>query len=424
MGKWRLGPGAAVLAALLAVLAAWMSPASAAGQSTAFSADTQVSIPAGDSSFTATGDVSGSLDNAGPLIHLPEAGAKYPTITGAGYTIAILDTGVNYTHPALAGRYLGGWNFVSNTSDPMDDNGHGTHVTGIAASNDTTYTGVAPGANYVALKVLDNNGNGNFGNINLALAWVVANRTTYNIVSVNMSFGTEGIYNSPTTDTLSSNLLTLKNAGVFLAAASGNAWYTHSPDPPNIANPGVSYPAADASVVAVGDVYTKNFGKVSWGSGATNSTTAPDLIVAHADRSATMLDVLAPGAIITSCNSKWNQSGASLWTKLGGTSQASPVVAGAALLIRQAIQTEWAPGKWPTGAGWEDTILHIMQLTGTPVTDAESASDNVANLGTTFERVDVLAALDYVSAQAPEPATLALLGFGVLVALARRRRAS
>ena len=103
---------------------------------------------------------------------------------------------------------------------------------------------------------------------------------------------------------------------------------------------------------------------------------------------------------------------------------ASPVVAGLAILIRQAIETEWDPSKWPTGAGWQDTILQIMQETGTPVTDAETSEDNVANLGATFERVDALAALDYVAAQSPEPATLALLGFGMAVAVAFRRRAA
>jgi hypothetical protein len=169
-------------------------------------------------------------------------------------------------------------------------------------------------------------------------------------------------------------------------------------------------------------VYTKNYGQVTWRSGAINYTTGPDVIVAHSARSATMLDLLAPGAIITSCTSTWNLPGATLWSRLGGTSQASPAVAGLAILIREAIEKEWDPSKWPTGAGWEDTILRIMQETGKPVTDAETTQDNVANTGDTYMRIDALAALDYVAAQAPEPATMALLGFGAVAAIVFRRR--
>jgi subtilisin family serine protease len=416
--RLKLGRLAATAAVALAMLAAAAWPVRAMADN--LSLNTPVS--AGSSAFTATGNVSASMDSSGTLINLPQAQAKYPSITGAGYTIAILDSGINATHPALAGRYLGGWNFVNNTPNPTDDNGHGTLVAGIAVSNDPAHPGVAPGANYVDLKVLDSSANGDFGNINQALAWVIANRTTYNIVSVNMSFG-GGSYNVPTTDILSANLATLKNSGVFLAAATGNNWYSQSPDPPNIANPGIAYPAADPSVVSVADVYSANFGQVKWGTGAINYITGPDVIVAHASRSATMPILLAPGAITTGCNYNWDQPGASLWSSgVGGTSMATPVVAGAAILIRQAIETEWNPSMWPTGAGWEDTILQILQMTGTPVTDAETTQDNVANLGTTFERIDVLAALDYVAGQAPEPATLALLGFGVVAAIAFRRR--
>ena len=361
--------------------------------------------------------VSGMMDHAGSLINLGQARSKYSSITGAGYTVAVLDTGVDTSHPALAGRYVGGWDYVNGDSNPDDDNGHGTHVAGIAASNNSTYMGLAPQAGVAALKVLDSSGSGNFDDIESALQWVINNRVTHNIVSVNMSIGTSNIYNTSVSSYISDELSTLRNAGVFIATASGNEWYTHSPDPPGTANEGVTYPAADASAVAVGSVWSANFGGVGWSSGAIDYTTAADRVVSHANRSSTMLDILAPGALITSAAHNWETGND--FVQMGGTSMASPAVAGLALLIREAIIENWDPADWPTGAGWQDTILQIMQDTGVTVNDGDDEYDNVANLGVNFSRIDVLAALDSV---VPEPATMTVLALGGLALLRRRRK--
>ena len=332
--------------------------------------------------------VSGMMDHAGSLINLGQARSKYSTITGAGYTVAVLDTGVDPNHPALDGRYVGGWDYVNGDSNPDDDNGHGTHVAGIVASNNSTYMGLAPQAGVAALKVLNSGGGGSFSDIEDGLQWVINNRVTHNIVSVNMSLGTFDIYNTSMSSSISDELLTLKNAGVFIATASGNDWYAHSP------NEGVSYPAADASAVAVGSVWSDDFGRVDWASGAIDYTTAADRVVSHANRSSTMLDILAPGALITSAAHNWETGND--FVQMGGTSMASPAVAGLALLIREAIVENWDPADWPTGAGWQNTILQIMQDTGVTVNDGDDENDNVANLGVDFSRIDVLAALDSV----------------------------
>ena len=87
-------------------------------------------------------------------------------VTGHGVVVAVIDTGVDYTHPDLGGgmgagyKVIGGYDFFNNDSDPMDDNGHGTHVTGIIAANGASFKGVAPDASILAYKVLGSDGYG------------------------------------------------------------------------------------------------------------------------------------------------------------------------------------------------------------------------------------------------------------------------
>src|SRR2546423_3178956 len=77
--------------------------------------------------------------------------------TGRGRTIVVLDTGYNYNHPELRSSYLGGRDFVNHDDDPMDDNGHGSHVAGIITGDgiDPRARGIAPDAGIIAGKVLD-----------------------------------------------------------------------------------------------------------------------------------------------------------------------------------------------------------------------------------------------------------------------------
>lgn len=84
--------------------------------------------------------------------------------TGAGVRVAVLDTGIDYSHPDLADNFGGGWDFVNDDPNPMDDEGHGTHVAGIiaAADNEFGVIGVAPDATVIAVKVLDADGSGYF----------------------------------------------------------------------------------------------------------------------------------------------------------------------------------------------------------------------------------------------------------------------
>ena len=118
------------------------------------------------------------LSDSVPLIGAPGVWSLHDnnghSVNGQGLRVAIIDTGIDYTHPDLGNgfgsghRVIGGYDFVNNDTDPMDDNGHGTHVAGIVAANGSV-VGVAPGASLLAYKALDANGSGSFSNIIAAI---------------------------------------------------------------------------------------------------------------------------------------------------------------------------------------------------------------------------------------------------------------
>lgn len=75
---------------------------------------------------------------------------------GSTIKVAVIDTGIDYNHPDLSANYKGGYNFVANNTNPMDDNGHGTHVSGTIAAidNDIGVVGVAPEPIFIQSKFL------------------------------------------------------------------------------------------------------------------------------------------------------------------------------------------------------------------------------------------------------------------------------
>jgi subtilisin family serine protease len=193
------------------------------------------------------------------LIQQDVAAEVYPQLKGQGVTVAVIDTGIDYTHPNLGGGFgpghkvKGGHDFVDNDDDPMDTFGHGTNVAGtIAASpftiNGEQYSGVAPDANLVALRVSADGNNVSSETIEAALKWIQDNRIAMGISVVNFSFGA-GNHNSPFTDpVVSDDLAILKDAGVLIVCPSGNGGTS--------GGEGIEWPAADPSVVGVGSVAT------------------------------------------------------------------------------------------------------------------------------------------------------------------------
>jgi len=308
------------------------------------------------------------LDAAGGG-HLAESGAlvRAPSVhalgyTGAGVVVAVLDSGVDASHVDLADALIAERCFCQNADgtgccpdgstnqggegSARDDHGHGSNVAGIIVSNGTLAPrGIAPDSSLVAVRVLDSENRFNStSQILSALDWIITSRPDVDVV--NMSLGTgqrfQGNCDSATawTALLASAIDTLRARGTPCFVSAGNE--------ADLAAMGA--PACVASSIAVGAVYDADIGTVTFDS-CEDATSAPDRVACFSN-AGTALDLLAPGAAITST---------SLTTRTStffGTSQASPHAAGGAalLLSKNASLTV-------------DEIEDALVSTGTPVTD-------------------------------------------------------
>lgn len=166
-------------------------------------------------------------------------------VRGEGRTVAVIDTGIDYTLPDLGAgfgpghRVVDGYDFVNDDADPMDDHMHGTHVAGIVGAGGDNHTGMAPEVTLTAWKALDAGGSGTTEDLLLALEAAVDPLGDAPADVVNMSLGTPG----DGTDPLGRASTAAVRQGVVVVAAAGNAGpYDQS----------VSSPAAAEGVIAVG----------------------------------------------------------------------------------------------------------------------------------------------------------------------------
>jgi subtilisin family serine protease len=169
-----------------------------------------------------------------------DADLAWGTSTGLGVKVAVLDTGIDLTHPDLAANIKGGYNAISRRRSPNDDNGHGTHCAGTIAAidNEIGVIGVAPQAYLYAVKVLDMYGYGWTSDLVESINWCVKNKMQ--VASMSLGFDTSVMY----LKSLHRAVKKAYSAGVVLVAASGN----HDPYYPN---PGVGQPATYPEVIAV-----------------------------------------------------------------------------------------------------------------------------------------------------------------------------
>ena len=261
-------------------------------------------------------------------------------VTGAGVTVAIIDSGVQPSPDVPATRIKAFVDFVNKLEMAYDDYGHGTHVAGIIAGagvkSEGRFTGVAPGANIVALKVLDSRGSGSTSSVLAALDWVRVNHLAYNIKVVNLSLG-HPIYEKAAYDPLVIAVEELTRRGIVVVAAAGNLGKLKTTG--EILYGSVTSPGNAPSAITVGATNTQG-----------TLARSDDRIAEFSGRGPTRLDkaikpdVVAPGYAIGSLVSPYAYlklaypsmmlSGG--YMKLNGTSMAAPVVAGAAALMLQA----------------------------------------------------------------------------------------
>ena len=292
------------------------------------------------------------------LIDQDVAAASFAQYNGSGQAIAILDSGIDYTHPAIgitgfgAGKkVIAGWDFVDNDADPRDPDGHGTAMGSLAAGgswvhNGTRYQGIAGAAKLVALRVDDGSPVPD-SRVEAALQWVIANRTTYNISVINLSFG-DGHYTTEAQRlAYADELQTLHDSGVFVIASSGND---------GVFSPyGIEYPAADPSVFAAGSINNA------------------DRIARHTERGA-LLDILAPGENVPI--PYLDLDGLHTVLTGTGTSFASPIVAGAAAILKQ-IDPSFTP----------QDVISILRSSGIDNYDGDGEAGPTTGL--IFPRLDL-----------------------------------
>jgi subtilisin family serine protease len=282
------------------------------------------------------------LDTSTQQIHAPDAWSMTDSssfsLTGKGRTIAVIDTGVDYTHPDLGGcmgvgcKVVGGYDFVNNDSNPMDDHGHGTHCAATAAGIGI-YPGVAPGANIYAIKVLNTFGFGSTSDVVLGIEKAMDpdgnGDTSDHVDIISMSLGAFGTPD----DDASQAVDNATAVGVTSAIAAGN----NGPSNYTVQSPGVAATAITVAAACKPDqigVDARCTQPI-----ASFSSRGPVLTSQGTDLHKP--DISAPGVMI--CAARWGTSFGGEPTcldnnhvRISGTSMATPHVAGAIAILKQA----------------------------------------------------------------------------------------
>lgn len=298
--------------------------------------------------------------------------------TGAGVTVALLDTGVSRVDD-LGDRVLARVDLTTD-ADGYDRYGHGTHMAGLIAGDGTAsggrWAGVAPEANIVSVKVARWEGATDVSVVIAGLQWIVANRDRYDIRVVNLSFGTDA-RQSYLLDPLDDAVEAAWEAGILVVVSAGN----RGPDPGSISKPG-----DDPFVVTVGAADLGN-----------TTTTADDRAAEFSARGPTpeghsKPDIVAPGISLVSNRAAGSTIDAyrptarvdAAYFKGTGTSQSAAIVSGLAALLYEA-DDDLTP----------DVAKAILMGTATQFADPAGAGNGL---------VDALAALTAVETETYEDA--------------------
>ncbi|MEA2559184.1 MAG: hypothetical protein QOH06_688 [Acidobacteriota bacterium] len=278
--------------------------------------------------------VTAARTEGGALIGSPQLRSKYRA-SGKGIGVAVFDTGIDSSHPELADHVVAGFDFIGN--EPFADrNGHGTAVAGIVH-------GMAPDAHLFSFKVLDDEGNGTEWSVLEGLNAVYANRTAFggiHVVSASIVYG--GPADEDCDDVIPERPAfdLLEAAGVVVVFAAGNDGFRN----------GISEFACHSKVISAGAVYDADIGPSHHG-GCDDPTTRAGQIACYSN-SGNPLDVRAPAEVA------WTTRSGGGYTGFGGTSAATPYVAGVIAQLRSKFPKA-TPAK----------IRSVLMSTGTPLTD-------------------------------------------------------
>lgn len=237
-------------------------------------------------------------------------------ITGKNIGIAVLDTGIS-NHIDLNDNLVCFKDYINIRKTAYDDNGHGSHVSGIIAGNGYKskgrFKGIAPDSKIIMLKCLDKNGNGKIDNAEKGLDFIIDNRDRFNIRIVNISVGSIKRTDDNESERLVNAVEELWKLGFVVIVAAGN----NGPDKGSVTTPGnaksvITVGASDDNMVS-GNDRRKNYS----GRGPTKICVVKP-------------EIVCPGTGIISCNNKNGYS-----TK-SGTSMAVPIVSGIVALMLES----------------------------------------------------------------------------------------
>lgn len=265
------------------------------------------------------------------MIVTPRRQPGFPPLTGKGVCAAVFDTGLA-PHPDLEGRLVVFRDFVKGKKRAYDDNGHGTHVSGIicgsGAASGGRFRGIAPECGIAALKVLDRNGNGNIKALLSGIRWLLAHCREYGIRIVNISVGAIP-KEAEEESVLISAVEQLWEAGLVVIVAAGN----RGPSQGSVTTPGIS-----RKVITVGccdDIRTVEVGGQMMSDYSGRGPIAGSCVVKP--------EVVTYGSHVVSCNAM-NRYHPKPYTVKSGTSMATPKVTGAIALLLE---------KYPQLKNWQ-----------------------------------------------------------------------
>ncbi|MEI6725955.1 MAG: S8 family peptidase [Actinomycetes bacterium] len=275
--------------------------------------------------------------------------------SGSGVGVAVLDTGVTTNTDLATSRIVGWKDFVNGGTTPYDDAGHGTFIAGVIAGDGTAslplasggqatiqFRGVAPAANIVGIKVLDDTGAGRSSTLIAGIAWAIAHKDEYNIRVLNISIGGDPV-GPASVDPVDLACEAAVRAGIVVVAAAGNEG--------DFGMGGVLAPGNDPYVVTVGATDTKQTASTrddtmaaysSWGPTLFDEYAKPDL-VAPGNRVISLrvpdsfIDTNFPANLIPVSTYIPTATADAVpnYLMLSGTSCSTPLAAGAAALMLQ-----------------------------------------------------------------------------------------